>query len=184
MGGIVGPAGFIAAWVAAGAMRDGYSPVNDAISRLAAVGAPDRALMTAGFVCFGVAVPVFGLALRGTLPGPAWGAAVATGVATLGVAALPLDVSQVVDVAHGAAATTGYITLAAIPLFAAKPLAAMGFPRAARASVACGVLAGACLALTVGTERHGFFQRAGLSIGDAWLVGAAVWMLRRSRRAA
>jgi hypothetical protein len=44
-------------------LTKGYSPVQESISRLAAVGAPKRRLMTAGFVCFGVAVPAYGVAL-------------------------------------------------------------------------------------------------------------------------
>ena len=37
MGGIVGPAAFIGAWVAGTVVLDGYSPITDAISRLAAL---------------------------------------------------------------------------------------------------------------------------------------------------
>lgn len=178
-GGVAGPVGFVGAWVIAGALTDRYSPVNDAISRLAAVDAPHRTLMTGGFVTFGVAVPLFGLALRDRIPGPAWMSAVGTGIATLGVAALPLDVSPTVDLAHGAAATAGYITLAAIPALAARPLARLGFRRAAAASAATSAASAVCLAATVIGARHGLFQRAGLTLGDAWLASAAVWILRR-----
>jgi hypothetical protein len=81
--------------------------VHDAISRLAAVHAPTQALMTGGFVAFGVGVPLYGLALRRTIDGPAWIAAVATGLATLGVAATPLDTSSGVDRLHGVFASVG-----------------------------------------------------------------------------
>ena len=57
LGGAIGPAAFISAWVIGGATKDGYSPVHDAISRLAAIGSSARPLMTAGFVAFGLAVP-------------------------------------------------------------------------------------------------------------------------------
>ncbi|MGB4746437.1 MAG: DUF998 domain-containing protein, partial [Candidatus Microthrix parvicella] len=50
MGGIVGPAAFIGAWVAGTVVLDGYSPITDAISRLAAVGADTRWLMSTGFL--------------------------------------------------------------------------------------------------------------------------------------
>ena len=178
-GGIVGPAAFIGGWAVGGAVRAGYSPVEDAISRLAAVGASTRPLMTAGFVAFGVGVPVYALALRRALPGPAWTTAVATGLATLGVAATPLDTSAAVDAVHGVFAGTGYATLAATPLLAARPLAAAGHRRAAVASAATGLASAACLAATLVGERHGLWQRLGLTIGDAWLVASAAWMVRR-----
>ena len=65
--GVVGPSAFVAAWAIAGARRDGYSPVDDAISRLAEVGASSRPVMNAGFVTFGVAVPTFAVAARAAL---------------------------------------------------------------------------------------------------------------------
>ena len=91
---MAGPAAFIAAWAMLGTRLPGYDPTQDAISRLAADGAPDQVWMTAGFVAFGVGVPLFAVALREALPGRAWTTAVATGVATLGVAAFPLDVKH------------------------------------------------------------------------------------------
>jgi hypothetical membrane protein len=178
LGGVVGPAGFVAAWAVGGAVATHYSPVDDAISRLAAVDAPTRTLMTSGFVTFGVGVPLYGVALRARLPGPAWASAVTTGLATLGVAAFPLDRSSTVDLLHGACASVGYVTLAGIPLLAAGPLWRDGHRRAAAASVAAGAVAGACLVATLAGSRHGFFQRAGLTTGDAWVVASAVWLLR------
>ena len=78
----MGPAAFVAAWAVSGATTDGYSPVHDAISDLAAVGAPTRVAMTAGFVVFGVGLIAFGFALRTALDGHAWVAALATGACT------------------------------------------------------------------------------------------------------
>jgi hypothetical protein len=178
LGGLVGPAGFVTAWAVGGAVARDYSPVDDAISRLAAVDASTRALMTGGFVVFGVGVPLYGMALRERLPGPAWASAVATGVATLGVAAFPLDRSSTVDLLHGACASAGYATLAAVPLLAARPLRDEGRARAAVASLVAGVFSGACLLATLAGTRHGLLQRAGLSAGDAWIVASAVWLLR------
>lgn len=180
-GGIAGPAAFVSAWLVGGVSTRGYSPVDDAISRLAAVGASTRPLMTAGFVAFGVAVPVYSAALRVSVPGPAWKAALGTGLATLGIALFPLDVSSTIDNVHAAVATLGYVTLAATPLLAARPLAAAGYRRAAEASVAVGVGAGLCLAGTVVGPAHGLLQRLGLTLGDAWLVTSAVWMLSGRR---
>jgi len=178
VGGLLGPAGFVGAWVVGGATKAGYSPFNDAISRLAAVGASTRPLMSAGFVCFGVGLPCYGWALRARLGGPAWLTAVGTGLATLAVAAVPLGMSRAGDLAHGTLATAGYVTLAATPLLAAGPLRAAGRRRAAAWSVAAGLGCGVCLAATTLGRHHGFWQRAGLSVGDVWLAVSAAAMLR------
>lgn len=175
-GGVVGPASFVTAWSVLGATTSRpYSPVHDAISRLAEVGAPTRLGMTLGFAAFGVGLPVFGLALRDELPGPAWTTAVATGLATLGVAATPLGHSGAVDLAHGAFATAGYVTLAATPWLAAPHLSR----RADRVARTAALVSAAALAATVVAPGHGLFQRLGLTVGDAWVVGMAVRMLRR-----
>jgi hypothetical protein len=160
-------------------VTSGYSPVEDAISRLAAVNAPTRWVMTAGFVCFGVAVPAYSLALRNAIAGRAWLAATVTGLATLGVAAVPLDVSTTTDLIHGGFASVGYAALALTPLLAAGPLAARGYRRAAAASRVVGVLSGACLAATIFGSANGLFQRAGLTLGDLWLAASAAAIIGR-----
>ena len=174
----MGPVAFVGAWAVLGSRLPGYDPTRDAISRLAADGAPDQAWMTAGFVVFGLAVPCFGLALRSALDGPAWTMAVATGLATLGVAAFPLD-GWAGDAPHDIAAGVGYVTLALTPLLAAGPLARVGHRRAAVASRLVGAAALAALALTPLADRSGLLQRLGLTLGDAWLVGAAAALLAR-----
>lgn len=175
LGGLVGPAAFIAAWAVGGATTDRpYDPLDDAISRLAAVGADTRPLMTAGFVAFGVALPAYGLALRAALPGRAWLAATATGLATLGVAATPLDRSDAVDLAHAVFALTGYATLAATPLLAQGSLRRRGHRLLADAGVVAGAISGAALALTATGAATGLFQRLGLTATDAWLIASAL----------
>lgn len=152
--------------------------MTDAISRLAAAHAPTRWAMTAGFVCFGVAVPAYAVAWRRAVGRPAGWALTSTGLATLGVAALPLGTSAVIDAAHGAMAGIGYLTLAAAPLLSVAPLAAQGRRRAAIASAAVGALSGASLIATLAGPAHGLFQRAGLTLGDLWLAAGAVVLLR------
>ena len=177
-GGVVGPAAFVAAWSVLGARTDGYSPTADAISRLAAAGAPTQAAMTAGFIVYGAGVALFGQALRATTRGPAWMFATATGVATLGVAATPLG-SPGRDTVHGAFAALGYVTLAAVPLAAARPLAQDGRRTWARLSIAAGAVSGVCLAASAAGPQHGLFQRLGLTIVDVWLVVRAIEILRK-----
>lgn len=160
---------FVSAWAVLGTRLPGYDPAEDAVSRLAAVGAPDRWWMTAGFVAFGIGVPLFGLALREVDDSPAWITATATGVATLGVAAFPLD-GWAGDTAHNVAAGLGYLTLAATPLLA-RP------SRSVLISRVVGAASLACLALTAVVDRSGLLQRIGLTLGDAWIVIAAAAVL-------
>ena len=136
--------------------------------------------MTAGFVCFGVGVPLFAIALRQLVPGPAWIAAIVSGLATLGVAAFPLHVSTAVDRVHGTFASVGYVALALVPFFAARALSLRGQRLAATASRGVAAVAAVCLALTPVASANGLFQRAGLTVVDLWLVVAAVG-LRCSR---
>jgi hypothetical protein len=172
IGGVIGPLAFVTAWVGAGRATPGYSPVNDAISDLAAAHAPERIAMTIGFVAFGVGVICFGLALRGAGAAPAWISVVATAGLTLAVAATPLG-APTRDVVHGTFAALGYVTLAAAPLLAAPNVAAAGHAAWARYSRVTGAIAGACLLASALGPAHGLFQRAGLTIGDAWLVAIA-----------
>jgi hypothetical protein len=121
--------------------------------------------MTAGFVAFGVGVSLYAIELRSTLPGPAWTAALATSVATLGVAAFSLG-SPTRDAVHGVLATIGYVTVAALPLLAARSFSRGGRKGWARASVAVAAVSTACLAATTAGPLHGLFQRAGLTVAD------------------
>lgn len=175
MGLVVGPVGFVGAWVVGGGRTAGYSYVHDAVSRTGAAGASQRGLMTAGFVVYAVGVGVGSLAMRPVLPGAAWVAAAVSALGTAGVAVTPLDTSAAVDRAHGVAATIGYVGLAATPLLAASPLRGAGRHWAAVASTAAGgLIAAALVASSLVDDQVGLFQRVGLTIGDLWLVAAGV----------
>jgi hypothetical protein len=179
LGGVIGPAGFIGAWVIGAAMTDApYSSVDDAISRLAAVGSDTRWLMTAGFVTFGVSLPMYAWALRSTIPGRAWITATVTGLATLAVAAAPLDRSDMLDRLHGIFAGIGYVALAATPLLAVAPLLALGHRRLARCGLTAGVVSAVALALTATGLPTGLFQRIGLTVSDAWIIASALAIRR------
>lgn len=177
-GGIVGPAAFVGAWALGGLVtsRD-YSPVHDTISQLAAEGAPTRGLMTAGMVTFGFALPAYSTALRRAVPGPAWLAAAATGVATLGVAATPLDRSALIDGLHVVAAATGYVTLAAIPLLARRPLIEIGQRGLARIGTVMAAVAAVALPLSLAVSETGLLQRVGLTAGDLFVVASVPVLL-------
>jgi len=177
IGGVIGPVAVVSTWATLGAVVAGYSPTQDAISRLAAVGADTRPVMTAGFVVFGVGVPLYGLALREALPGHAGTAAIVTGLATLGVAAFPLG-TPTQDAIHGVWATIGYVSLAAVPLLAAGPLARQGRRGWARWSRVVGIVSAACLAATLLDRSNGAFQRLGLAVVDVSIVCRAIDLLR------
>lgn len=184
LAGIGGPLTFIGAWaLGATTTKRHYSSVDDPISRLAAIGADSRPLMTAGFVAFGVALPIYATALRRADYGKAWLSAAATGIATLGVAAAPLDHSATVDRWHGLFAGAGYITLAAAPLLAARPQLRNGRRAAAGFALTAGGLSALSLALTITDLPTGLLQRIGLTAGDIWLIASAI-SIDRSRRAA
>jgi hypothetical protein len=175
LGGVVGPVAFIGAWTIGAAVTTAeYSSIDDAISRLAAVGADTRALMTAGFVTFGVALPVYASALRRVVGGTAWITAAATGIATLAVAATPLDRSATVDKWHGVAAGIGYVTLAATPLLAARPLSQLGHRALATAGVVAGAVSAIALVLTTTGLPTGLFQRLGLTATDIWIASSGL----------
>ncbi|MCU1456298.1 MAG: hypothetical protein JWL73_390 [Actinomycetia bacterium] len=178
LGGLIGPVAFVAAWVATGLSTDHYSPVHDAISELARLGAPTRVAMTTGFVVFGVAVTAYARPLRAVLAGPSWIAVAVTGMATLGVAAFPLGFD---DSVHAAFAGLGYVALTAAPLLAVGPLRAAGFRHAAFASLVLGLLCAAGLLLSVTSGPTGLFQRAALTVGDIWLAAGAVAILAGRR---
>lgn len=159
--GVVGPSAFVAAWAVAGARRGGYSPVNDAISRLAEAGSSSRPVMTAGFVTFGVAVPAYAIGARRALGPAATAALVVAGLATIGVAATPLGPGP--DTAHGVFAGVGYVAMASAPVLADRR----------RGVLVSAVSAAALLATTLG-PAHGLFQRLGLGVIDAWIVVTAL----------
>lgn len=130
--------------------------------------------MTAGFVCFGVTVPAYSVALRDSLEGPAWLAATVTGLATLGAGVVPLGTSSTIDRVHYGFAVVGSASLALTPVLAAQTLSARGHGRAAAASRIVGVLSGACLAGAAFPPIHGLSQRIGLTLAEGWLAASAV----------
>ncbi|MCU1370332.1 MAG: hypothetical protein JWO77_1526 [Ilumatobacteraceae bacterium] len=181
LGLVAGPAAFIGGWVVGGGRTPDYSPINDAISRIAAVGAPDRDLMTAAFVAYGASVLVGSTALRTSPLRRVWPLAAVNGVATIAVAALPLEHSSSMDTWHGVAAGVGYVSIAALQLASAHPLRETGHDRAAALAVAGGLVTGAALVATTVSDANGLFQRLGLTVGDVWLIAAGLALFRAGR---
>ncbi len=177
-GGVVGPVTFISAWAIGGAVQDGYSAIDQAISRLAAVDASARVLMTVGLATLGVGMLLFAAALRASVEGLAWVGAMVSGLVTLGIVATPLGRTAAGDELHAAFAVTGYVGLVAIPLLAAGHLKRRGL---AWLSFVIGVLAAMSLVGALsGLSASGLLQRAGLTLVHAWVVGMAAFLLRES----
>lgn len=181
--GVLAPASFVGAWAVCGALRDdGYDPVQDAISQLARIGSPTRAGMTAGFVGFGLLLPVFAQRLP-ELVGAGRAVRVSAtiaGLSTLGVAALPLQREEggTGDVLHAVAAGIGYVAMAATPLLAAAALRRTGRRSAAVVSLGVGLASATALSVSVTSGPTGLWQRVGLGVVDAWFAG---WALRGLR---
>jgi hypothetical membrane protein len=170
LGLVIGPATFVAAWAIGSVRRPGYSAVHDAISRLAELGSSQRPLMTMGFVVYAVGLLVGAVALKDSRLARCWPAAAVNSLATLAVALLPLGRSSAGDTQHAIAAVVGYLSIAALPALAAGPLGTANRPAARTASIAVSILIAACLLATIHDGTHGAFQRAGLTIGDAYLI--------------
>ncbi len=142
----------IGGWTFAARMQPaGFDSTRDSISALAAVGTPHRAVMTTALLVTGLAHIVTAWAL-----GPAaraWGRRLLAlaGVATLGVAAVPLPERGQLSVAHLVVAGSAFVLLALWPWFAARPDGAPPLrPRVARTATA--ILAVAVAGLPVGLQ--------------------------------
>ncbi len=182
LAGIVGPVAFVGAWVSAGLVKDGYSPVSDTISRLAEQGASTRPLMTAGFVGFGVLMPLYARELGRALGSPGVRTAVTvSALGTLAVAAFPVtpEGGTPADTVHYFAAGAAYVANVVAPLLAARRLPR---GRARLASCAAAAAIGAALLGSVIAESHvGLLQRTGLTLFDAWAVVFAARLLTAGR---
>jgi hypothetical protein len=191
--GIFGPVAFVATWAVAGAASVGYDPVGQAISELAAVGAPTRAWMSAAFVVFGLTALPFAGALQVVLPPGGRRVALAVsacGLGTIGAAVFPCTAgcpgagASATDTGHAITATIGYLALVAAPLLTAGLL----WPHrdAYRAFAWWSLLAGVVSAIAMAAWALGMFggaggagQRGFNTLLDVWWATAGVLVLRR-----
>ncbi len=180
--GVVGPVVFVADWALLGTIRSHYSPVNDAISRLAETGAPTREAMTAGFIVYGAGLVAYAGSTRSALPPLTRLLVGGTGLATFGLAAFTLDAAGQGNM-HALFAGIGYATLAAAPLVAARTWARTPALKPwVWASAATGIVTAAFLIASTFAPAHGLLQRVGLTAGDAWVVATAARALRSPPR--
>jgi len=170
-GAIWGPGLLIIAWVVGGLMVDGYSPVEDHISDLAAVDAPSRVVMNIGFAAFGVGVGTSAWPLRRFIGKPAALALGINAALVLGVILTPAGRSSATDVLHGGLAIFSYLSLTMVTPLAAWTFRRRGLTNWAIASLVVGLITAFCLWVSLlDTTSSGLFQRIGLTTTDLWLM--------------
>jgi hypothetical membrane protein len=156
---------FIATWIVAGLLREGYDPVENAISRLAEQGAPNRWIVTSGMAVFGVGALLFAPLLRRH-------AALAisiAGLASLGVAAFPCSAGcprdgTTIDLVHAGFAALFYISFTATPVLQSRTPYAL----------AISIVAAVSLSLHGLSIANGLMQRIGVTTLDLWLIYTGV----------
>jgi hypothetical membrane protein len=164
--GITGVFAFVTSWVIAGLLRDGYSPMHDAISRLAERGAPHRWIVLAGMIAFGLGALVF----AGVLRRHASIAMTVAGISSFGVAVFPCTagcpgLETVTDTGHILFAGVHYVSLTLVPILQSRSVLARGVT----------VMTGTALGLhALGSGPNGALQRLGLITLDLWLVITAL----------
>ncbi|MGW6131415.1 DUF998 domain-containing protein [Cellulomonas sp. NPDC055163] len=170
---IAAPVAMIGSWTVAAAVQGDFDAVRETISALAASDVTAPWVMTAGLALTGVAHVVTAAGLR-ALPRLARTVHAVGGLATLAVAALPVDAFPH---PHGVAAGIGFGALALWPAAAWSP-GASGVRRRAVALGAAGVLTG-LLVLFV-AELQGATPDGGAATGltERLVAGAqALWPL-------
>ena len=173
LAGIAGPGLFVTAWSVLGRRNKSYSPVREPISRLAAVGAPSQAAMTAGFLTYAAGVAAFAPNLRAR---GRWATrcALANAGSMAAIAAFPLG-RRNGDRPHVVVAGAAYATLSAIPLLVAKESMAENPKAKYQTNNLIGTAIGGLLLLSALSDRvQGAAQRAGLTLGHTWIAAVAV----------
>lgn len=170
---VAAPVAMIGGWTLAAALQDGFDPVRETISALAASDTTAPWVMTAGLALTGVAHVVTAAGLR-PLPRVARAVHALGGVATLAVAALPVDVAPH---PHGVAAGIGFGALALWPAVGWSPTG-RGVRSRRAALTAAGVLSGLLVLFVV--ELQGVTPDGGAATGlsERLVAGAqALWPL-------
>ncbi len=163
-------------WAAAAQPR-GFDAGLESISALAASATPHRWIMTAGLVVTGLAHLVTAWAL---VPARRAGRVLlaAGGVATLGVAVLPVPSRAESSAAHTVVAALSFALLAVWPWFGARPAGPVALLRevARPASVVLG-LAVASLAANLGGPAFGVHERlvAFLTVSWPFVTAVSTW---------
>jgi hypothetical protein len=173
-GAIWGPGLFITAWLIGGLTVPGYSPVEDHISSLAAIGAPSRMLMSVGFAAYAVGVGTAAWPLRRVIGNGASTALGCNALLVFGVLLTPEGISSAVDLLHGGFAFLIYLSLALVGPLAGPTFRRSGLRGWAIASLAVGAVTAVSLWISFEETRSGLFQRIGLTTTDLWLMALGI----------
>ena len=160
-------------WAAA-AQPGGFDASAESISALAAWATPHRWIMTTGLVITGLAHLVTAWAL---VPARRAGRLLlaAGGVATLGVAAVPLPSRTESSLAHTAVATVSFALLAVWPWFGARPDGPVALMRGvARPAAVVLALAVASLGIDLGGSAFGIHERLVAFLTVVWPLVTAI----------
>lgn len=180
--GALGPITFVVSWTVAGGVRTGYEPLDEPISRLFELGAPNRWMVIAGVVTYALGAIAFAGFLwgRGVRAGAVFmGLA---GAAALGIVAFPCSPGcpgpgLATDDGHVLAAGTNYASFALAALsttvtFRRRHEAATGYLALSLSLALVG--AAGLAAQAVGAPHDGLLQRVGLTSLDVWMVATAL----------
>ena len=181
-GAIWGPGLFIGAWILSGLLVGGYSPLEDAISDLAAVDAPTRAMMSFGFAAYGIGVGTSAWPLRRFVGKPGAIALGLNAALTLGVLLTPIGRSSDTDLLHTMFAALAYVSLALVGPLAAPALQRRGFTLP-MLSLVVGLVTIVLLSRSLGKTAPGLFQRLGLTTTHVWLMSIGFAVVTRRLRA-
>jgi hypothetical protein len=196
---------FVAAWVVAGALEDGYSHLDHHVSELGADGAANPAIVNAAIVVLGASIAALAPALLRALPARRASRVAAAlfllaGLAIVVGGLFNADCSSAVDATcqerwnewevdtaakiHAWASLAAQLLLLATPFTLARAL--WNHPAAAPTLVAgvagLAVAAGVTLLFAVDHAPDGLTQRLGLTALHAWVVIVAVALLWSTRR--
>lgn len=196
---------FVAAWIVAGALEDGYSHLDHRVSELGADGAANPWIVNTAIVLLGLGIAALAPALLRVLPRrPA--ARVAAGLFLLAGLALVVaglfsaDCSSAVDATcqdrwdawdvdasakiHAWSSEVGQILFLATPFALARALwnRPVAAPTLAAGVIGLGISAGAIVLFGIDHAPDGLTQRLGLTALHAWVVLVAIGVLWETRR--
>lgn len=179
---VVAPVSLIGGWLLAASMQPGgFNSRRESISALAAADAPHRWAMTTALVVTGLAYLVTAWALPGARR-PGRVALALGGLATMGVAAVPLPSHDATSFAHTALAAAAFILLGVWPVLAAQrgSSPAQEPPAAVAASAALlGLAAWTAWAITHDSLAVGLVERVAATSQSLWPLVAATsaWLV-------
>lgn len=177
---LVAPVALIGSWTVAAARRPDFHPVTDTISALAASGAPDRWIVTAGLAVTGCCHL---LTAAGLTPAARLGRVTLAvgGVATVAVAAFPLPAEHGSNPAHAVSATAAFVALSVWPALATR----RGGPRPLKPALTypasgalLALLAAFGLALYTGHDV-GLYERIAAAAQSVWPLAVIALLIGR-----